>query len=236
MAPKAGIFMFVCLMVGAFSQVSSLQCYLCTSSVSFAHCDARRTGVRCIGSTQCVSGYVIIHNVGKAFIRSCASRCDFNNVTMCRDGRDARGNRVMCSASCCHGDFCNRGSLPVTRPPFPYTTRSPFPSIPPSRNTIHPLLNDAIMLIKSLIETFKSLLRIVEQVIKIGGNVAAIRFKRDITYHMAQIDHHVARVPNFLTEEPGDVLTRLVRRDYIHSRMRANKLLQMIESAEKPSE
>ncbi|XP_032220945.2 deleted in malignant brain tumors 1 protein [Nematostella vectensis] len=104
-------------------------------------------------------------------------------------------------------------------------------SKPPSRNTIHPLLNDAIMLIKSLIETFQSLLRIVESAIKIGGRVAGIRFKRDITHHMAQIDQHVARVPNFLTEEPGDELIRLVRRDYIGSCMRANKLLKILDGA-----
>lgn len=101
-----------------FDPVSSLQCHVCISSLSWKDCAESQDPLTCasVGDQYCYY-HSIQTNVGgykmKAFAKGCASsdKCSPAAITSCKNTQIQHQqmgiNSVKCYLDCCQGDLCN---------------------------------------------------------------------------------------------------------------------------------
>ena len=91
--------------------VISRKCYKCSSTRSWAVCDAKRTKVLCRSSQRCVkikaSAYGKYGAKVDAYVKGCAATCVASRIRICNHPN------VKCAVHCCSSDYCNGSSGPV---------------------------------------------------------------------------------------------------------------------------
>ncbi|XP_020914115.1 lymphocyte antigen 6F isoform X2 [Exaiptasia diaphana] len=93
---------------------SSLTCYKCESTISYADCESRQEQVACDKDEDtCIKGdisYQLHSQDHKSFRKYCAvsSKCDKEQNPQCKTA--ALGENIECNIHCCSLNLCNAGS------------------------------------------------------------------------------------------------------------------------------
>ncbi|KAK3708734.1 hypothetical protein QZH41_015166 [Actinostola sp. cb2023] len=95
--------------------VNALKCYSCVATDEWSKCNDVKKEVTCSSSiSHCLKGVISIKGDGvntKSYNKMCSDSCDEKTLDGCNNKKE--GVTVECNISCCKGDLCNGGSLPL---------------------------------------------------------------------------------------------------------------------------
>ncbi|KAK3718983.1 hypothetical protein QZH41_013150 [Actinostola sp. cb2023] len=95
--------------------VNALKCYACLATDDWSKCNDVKKEETCSSSiSHCLKADVSVKGDGvdtNSYLKVCSDSCDVKTLSQCNKKQE--GMTIKCNISCCKGDLCNGGSLPL---------------------------------------------------------------------------------------------------------------------------